>query len=128
MTRSSAECQSSSFSAAPQFFWNLFFRSKWLESLLIYRGLEIKSNLKSRLNILSKQYLNFSYMSATMQTILQQQKKKKNKQHLPAFRKIKLSIHTFNHAKRDNKKREKSHSAFCILSFLFWNTVAHPVV
>lgn len=121
------ECQSSSFSAALQFFWNLFFRSKWLESLLIYRGYKIRSNLKSRLNISSKQYLNFLSMSATMQTILQKKKKKKE-QHLPAFRKIKLNIHTFNHAKRDNKKKEKSHSAFCILSFLFWNTVAHPVV
>lgn len=73
-----AECQSSSVPAAPQFFWNLFFRSKWLESLLIYRGLEIKSDLKSRLNISSKQYLNFSYMGATMQTVVQQRKKKKN--------------------------------------------------
>lgn len=109
------ERQSSSFSAAPQFFWNLFFRSKWLESLLIYRGLEIKYNLKSRLNISSEQYLNFSYMSATMQTILQK-RKKKQKQHLPAFRKIKLSIHTFNHAKRDNKKkREKPFSILYIV-------------
>lgn len=67
-----------------------------------------------------------------MQTILQKQEEKKKTaaaSHLPALRKIKLSIHTFNHAKRDNKKKKvKSHSAFCILSFLFWNTVAHPVV
>lgn len=44
-------------------------------------------------------------------------RKKKKKtaaaSHLPALRKIKLSIHTFNHAKRDNKK--KSEKPFSIL-------------
>lgn len=52
-----------------------------------------------------------------MQTILQKQEEKKKTAaalHLPALRKIKLSIHTFNHAKRDNKKK-RSEKPFSIL-------------